>query len=127
MDLHGLVSGAIGSVNPFIPATLKVSTGYVTDDAGKRTETYSTYDGMSAQVQPLQWRDLAQIDGLNLNGTRRKIYLKGEAEAIVRVSRKGGDLIVISGGVDAGTYLVAQVAEQWPDWCSVYATMQDGS
>ena len=29
--------------------------------------------------------------------------------------------------VAAGTYLVTQVLEQYPDWVSAFATLQDGS
>lgn len=78
-----------------------------------------------AQVQPMSWRDLQMVEGLNLNGTRRKIYLRGVTESVVRSLRKGGDLIDIVGGVNAGVWLVAQVLEQFPDWASAAITLQD--
>jgi hypothetical protein len=79
------------------------------------------------QVQPLGWRDLQQLDGLNLQGTRRKIYIHGEIDGIVRSENKGGDLIVVASGVNVGTWLVAQVLEAWPDWCCVAVTLQNGA
>lgn len=80
---------------------------------------------MRAQVQPLTWRDIQQIDGLNLEGTRRKIYLFGAVDGLVRPKRKGGDLITIAtGGVNDGIWLVAQVLEQYPDWVSAAITLQ---
>jgi hypothetical protein len=60
------------------------------------------------QVQAMGSRDLAQIEGLNLNGEKRKIYFYGEVDAIVRSANKGGDLVVIDSGVNAGTWLVVQ-------------------
>jgi hypothetical protein len=80
-----------------------------------------------AQVQPITWRDLQQLEGLNLAGERRKVYLYGATDSVVRVQRKGGDLITIPAGVNAGTWLVAQTLEQFPDWVSAAVTLQNGS
>ena len=77
-----------------------------------------------AQVQSLSWRDLQLTEGLNLSGTRRKFYLSGVVEAVERVSKRGGDLIEVASGVNAGVWLIAQVLEQFPNWVSVAATMQ---
>lgn len=80
---------------------------------------------LMAQVQPITWRDLQQMDGVNLGGTRRKIYINGTTDGIVRSLRKGGDLVTIAGGVNDGVWLVAQVLEQFPDWCSAAITLQN--
>lgn len=125
MDLHGIVKGSVGAVNPFILATVRVSTGYETGADGSQTPKYDTYDAVPIQFQAMSYRDLAQIDGLNLNGTRRKIYVSGELDATVRSKMKGGDLIDVAGGANAGVWLVAVVLEQWPDWCSVAVTLQE--
>lgn len=42
MNLHGIVSGQIGAVNPFVPLTLRHSTGTATSAAGRQTPTYAT-------------------------------------------------------------------------------------
>jgi hypothetical protein len=78
-----------------------------------------------AQIQPMSWRDLQQVEGLNLNGTRRKFYLRGVTDGVNRIKSKGGDLIIVASGVNIGTWLIAQVLEQFPDWCSVAATEQN--
>ncbi len=65
---------------------------------------------MSAQVQALTFRDLTQVSGLNLNGTRRGIYLSGDVEGLVRSQGKGGDLITFP---DGSEWLVALVLEAW--------------
>lgn len=80
---------------------------------------------MQAQVQPMTWRDLQQTEGLNMSGTRRKIYLYGSIDSVNRVTRGGGDLIEIASGASAGVWLVAQVLEQFPDWCCAACTLQN--
>lgn len=124
MNLHKIVSTAIGSVNPFIMGTIQVSTGYTTLPNRSRAPSYAAPFEASMQVQALTYSDLKQIDGLNLNGTRRAIYLNGKYDGVVRSELKGGDLITLTTGANAGTWLVAQVLEQWPDWCKVVCTLQ---
>ena len=127
MNLHGIVSGAISAVNPPTIATLLVSTGYTTAADGTQTPSYAAPVQVMAQVQAETFRDLTQLDSLNLQGTRRVMYLYGEVDGIIRVSSKGGDLVVIASGVHAGTWLTALVIEQWPDWVKIAATLQNGS
>lgn len=80
-----------------------------------------------AQIQPVTWRDIQQMDGLNLEGIRWKAYLNGQVDGLVRPERKGGDLIIISSGRHQGVWLVAQVLEQFPDWVCAAITMQNQS
>lgn len=124
MNLHGIVSGPISAVNPMQAATLRTSTGSTIALDGTPTPSYAAPVTVTAQVQDLSNRDLRQIEGLNLQGSMRKIYLNGEVDAIIRVSSKGGDLLTLS---DGNVYLTARVIEQWPDWCSIVAVLQDGS
>lgn len=127
MNLHGIVSPLIGSVNPFVPASMQVATGYTTNADGSRNPTYSSVTG-SAQVQALTFKDLQQLSGLNLNGTRRAIYFYGDFNGVVRPAQKGGDLVTLTDSTNVGTWLIAQVLEQWPNWCKVAVTLQmDGS
>ncbi len=133
MNLHGLARGAIQAVNPFLRGTVKISAGYSTDDAGNRTPLYDPIvSSIPMQIQPLSFRDLTLIEGLNLQGTRRRIYLGGKLDGLVRADGKGGDIVAFPPGppgVDKfpfGTiWLVAMVLEQWPDWCAVAATLQN--
>lgn len=132
MNLHSAVIGAINAVNPSISATLKVSTGDTIADDGAPTPTYAADATIQVQVQALTYKDIQQIDGLNLNGTRRAIYAYGDIEGLVRATNKGGDLITIASGVHAGTWLVAMVLETWGDglpaaWCKVAVTLQNGA
>lgn len=125
MNLHGIVSPIIAAVNPMIPATLLVSTGFDSLPGGKREPTYAAPVTVRAQVQSLSYRDLTMIDGLNLNGVRRAIYLYGKVQGVNRAEGVGGDLVIIASGVSAGTWLVAMASEQWPDWCKVICTLQN--
>ena len=72
-----------------------------------------------AQIQALDNDDLKHLDGLNIQGTLRAIYLRGSLAGVVRPNSKGGDLVTFSGQV----WLVVKVIESWPNWtkaCIVY-------
>lgn len=122
MNLHQIVSGAIGRVNPFIPATLRQSTGYTTNPDGSRTPTY-TDTVVSIQVQALSTDDLMKVDGLNLQGNKQAVYLGGQWNGVVRVGKQGGDLLRFNGQ----TWLAVIVLENWPDWTKLAVVLQDGS
>jgi hypothetical protein len=118
MNLHGIVAGAIGAVNPMRPMVVKQSTGYTIVNY-VQTPTYTTLDA-SGQVQALTGKDLAMLNGLSVQGATNAIYLAGNYEGVFRVLGKGGYLIVF-GGL---TYLVAAVLERWPDWCKLAVVVQ---
>ncbi len=125
MNLHGVVSGAVGLVNPHVPASIDVSTGYTTNPDGSRVPIYQTVTG-TAQVQALTYKDLTQIDGLNQNGAARGIYFYGDIQGVLRAKTKGGDVVTLSDGPNAGKWLVVQVLETWPDWCKCACVLQTG-
>lgn len=121
MNLHGVVSGAIGAINPFVDASLQMSTGSTTSADGTRVPLYAAPCGVRCQVQPMQADDLHQLDGLNIQGIKRKIYVTGQFHGLVRGENKGGDLVTMPNG---DVYLVVLVLEAWPDWCCVATTLQ---
>lgn len=123
MNLHGFVSGVIGSVNPNVKVTVKRSTGYTTAASGKRTPTYTTTTGVSAQVQGVNAKELAHLNSLNIQGVLRSVHLTGDWRGIQRASSAGGDLLTF-GGFD---WLVVHVFETWPDWSRVIVAMQSPS
>jgi hypothetical protein len=125
MNLHGLATGAIGIVNPFVPGTVQVSDGYATAADGEQVPAYQTFPDVSMQVQALTFKDLQQLDGLNLNGTQRAIYMNGRADGVVRSLMKGGDLVTLTNGPNAGVWLVTLMLEQWPDWAKAAVTLQN--
>lgn len=119
MNLHSIVSGAVGMVNPLIPIGIKRSTGYTTDANYKQVPEYESISA-TGQVQALTGRDLRQLEGLNIQGVNEAVYLNGNFEGVFRVLGKGGDLLVFNGY----TYLVMAVLERWPDWCKLAVVMQ---
>jgi hypothetical protein len=90
------------------------------------SEAMTTFYVLFGSVQPVGWRDTQQMEGLNLGGVRYKVYLHGEVDALVRSEKKGGDLVIIPSGPHAGTWLVAMILEQFPDWCCAAITLQNG-
>jgi hypothetical protein len=129
MNLHGIARGAIQVVNPFVLGRVIINSGYTTDPAGNRKPSYGPiFENVPMQVQPVGFRDLSLVEGLNLQGTRRTIYLEGKLDGLIRVDGKGGDIVEFPPGTSFpfGTvWLVAMVLEQWPDWVAVAATLQN--
>jgi hypothetical protein len=124
MNLNAIVSGAVGAVNPRVPLSLQVSTGSTVGTDFKPVPSYAPAVTVMGQVQPMTWRDLQQTDALNLQGTRKAVYLDGNIEGLVRVNSQGGDLITAP---DGSIYLVALVLEAWPTWTKCAVTLQNGS
>ena len=127
MNLHGIASQAISSVNPLQTVSVQISTGSTTVSDGSRTPSFATPVSVMGQIQPISTRDLAQLEGINLGGVRWKIYLNGEVDSVVRPEVKGGDLITIASGRHQGVWLVVAVIEQFPDWCCAAIVQQNGS
>jgi hypothetical protein len=125
LGLRALANSIIQPVNPDVPVTVSISTGWTSNPDGTRTPTYELFNAM-AQVQALSFRDIQQIAGLNLQGTRKAIYLEGEVDGLQRSTNQGGDLITFP---DGSIWLVAMVLEQWAneDWCKVAATLQNNA
>jgi hypothetical protein len=124
MNLHNIVRGAIRAVNPEIIVTVQRSTGSTTNPDGTRVPTYETIRGVRAQMQALQYNDIAMLDGLNIQGERRSLYLNGNWEGLVRADGKGGDVITFPDGT---VWLVAIVLENWAfrdGWVKVAVTRQ---
>lgn len=125
MNLHGIVRGAITTVNPDIIAHWKQSTGSTSNADYTRVPTYAESD-IPVQVQAVGGTTLQKIEYLNLQGVMRSVYCYGNKQGVNRVDVQGGDLLQfpeVPGG-DVRTWLVAAVVETWPDWCHVVATLQ---
>lgn len=124
MNLHELVRGAIGAINPERDVTICVSTGATEDASGRTVPSYAAPIPAKGQKQDLSGSDITRLQGQNIQGVVCKMYLTGNYEGLFRVLGKGGDLLTF----DGQTYLVAKVIERWPDWCCLALTMQlDGA
>jgi|ERR1700724_276841 len=122
MNLHQLVSGTIQAVNPYIQLSVQISTGNTINPDGSRVPTYAPAQLVFGDIQALQYTDIIQLDGLNIQGERRKIYINGDVDGLVRSENRGGDLITLP---DGAVWLVVLVLEEWADWCSVAVTLQN--
>ncbi len=124
MNLHGIVSGAIGSINPNIPITIKISNGYTTDANYIQQPQYTTIN-TAGQIQSLSASDLKRLESLNIQSVDQKVFLSGNYEGIFRQLGKGGDILTFAYGNNTSQdYLVTAVLERWPEWCSLGVTMQ---
>lgn len=112
---------------------MQYSAGNSIQPDGTRVPAYEAAISLFGQVQPIATRDLRQADGINLNGTYRRIYLYGDVEATIRPTTDGGDLITFPGAVGrlpAGSvWLTVYPEETWANdgWCAVVAVLQNGS
>lgn len=91
------------------------------------SQAVSTAALIMAQVQPLTYKDLMQLDGLNQGGDRKGLYTNGDLNGVIRVQVKGGDLIDLPDGT---RWLVNQQLEGWAvtaGWTKVAMTLQNGS
>lgn len=129
LNLHGIVRGAINSVNPEFTGVWRQSTGYTTASDGVQSPTY-TNATVPMQVQALSGLDLKHTDFLNMQGVKRSVYLFGDAQGVVKPEAKGGDILQFPqarGGVNYN-WLVTHVLETWtPDgagFCKVGVVLQ---
>lgn len=128
-NLHSLAVGQISAINPQLLCLIRHSEGVMqTLPDGKQVPQYSDPQMMQAQVQSLSYSDIQHMDSLNIQGTRRSIYLWGSQQNIVRVTKQGGDVIEFPSaipGFPAGTkWLVALVPDTYQGWCHVLCTLQ---
>ena len=127
MNLNMLVGPIVAAINPWTMASYRQSDGSETAPSGARTPKYLDAIPVRVQKQPLTWKDLQQLQGLNLNGERAAIYVDGDWQAVSRPRLRGGDLIALENG---SIWLVAQVLENWFDqdgWAKVACTLQNNA
>jgi hypothetical protein len=125
-NIRSVANSLTTAINDNNPATLWISTG----NSVVNFNPSPTYDKLSviAQVQPVSTGDLRHLDSLNIQGADKSIYLNGEAFAINRIKKLGGDLVVFAPGIipEGTTWLIKANLEQWGDtWCKVAVVLQD--
>jgi len=120
MDLRGIANGVSSTVNPNKTVTVRRSTGYIIGAGRKQVPGYADPVTGPAQIQALDANDIKQLDGLNIQGTVRAIYLRGVLAGVVRPDGTGGDLVEIG----AETWLVVKVLEGWPTWTKAAIVLQ---
>ena len=122
MDIRGIVNGATSCINPNEPVTVLRSTGYTIGTGAKQVPQYAAGELASGQIQALDSDDLKQLDGLNIQGTLRAIYIRGSLIGASRPNVTGGD--IVQRGTPAKNWLVVKVLESWPDWTKAVIVLQ---
>ena len=120
MDLRGLANGVTSTINPNETVTVLRSTGFTIGAGAKQIPSFAAPVTGPAQVQALDANDIKQLDGLNIQGTIRAIYLRGTLAGVVRPNQTGGDIVKRG----AQTWLVVKVLESWPDWTKAAIVLQ---
>lgn len=120
MNLHGIVSRAVGAINPFTEAQIFKSTGSVKSADYSRAPGYADPVPMMVQKQAVTQGDIRHLDNLNIQGVFSSIYTNGNWCGVNRSKNQGGDKFVIGNE----TWLVVAVPENWPDWTRVIACLQ---
>lgn len=122
MDLRGIANGVSSVVNPNKIVTVLRSTGYTIGAGRKQVPTYDAPVTGPGQIQALDANDIKQLDGLNIQGTIRAIYLRGVLAGVVRPDGTGGDIVQI----DGKNWLVVKVLEGWDTWTKAAIVLQEG-
>jgi hypothetical protein len=122
MDLRGIANGVITTVNPNETVTVLRSTGYAIGAGAKQVPSYAAPVVGPGQVQALDADDIKQLDGLNIQGVIRAIYLRGTLAGVIRPDGTGGDIVKRKN--DTETWLVVKVLESWPDWTKAAIVLQ---
>lgn len=124
MNLNALAGSVVQVVNPFTTATYRKAVAPSTAPSGRRTPAYATPVDVQVQRQALSYKDLAQLDGVNMNGEKAAMYVDGDWKGVARPEMRGGDLITLP---DGGVWLVVQVLENWHEtggWAKLAVTLQ---
>lgn len=122
MDLRGLANAVTSTINPNETVTVLRSTGYTIGAGAKQVPAFAAPVTGPAQVQALDANDIKQLDGLNIQGTIRAIYLRGTLAGVVRPNQTGGDIVKRKNETES--WLVVKVLESWPDWTKAAIVLQ---
>jgi hypothetical protein len=123
MDLRGIANGISSTINPNVPVIVKRSTGYTIGTGQKQIPSYATAIPGFGQIQALDANDVKQLDGLNIQGVCKALYLRGVLAGVIRPDSKGGDIVTIAGA----DWLVVKVLEGWPTWTKCAIVLQGGA
>ena len=120
MNLRGIANSLTSIVNPNISIIGRRYKGETMGVGRKPIPEYYPDEALTAQLQPLSGGDLKHVDGLNVQGIVKSLYINGDYYGANRTLQKGGDIFII----DGREWLVVDHIELWPDWCRVIICLQ---
>lgn len=114
------------AVNENVDAIIKVSTGYVVDDAGMQIQSYIEQP-IEIQLQSMPTSDLEKFDFINQQGQFVYGYANGMIPAIRRQLQKGTSVATFKPyGEDVDSeWMVKHVVEAYNDWVKVVLWRQN--
>ena len=132
INLRSMANRLTSGVNPNVPATLLVSTGYTTDDSGLQVPFYADPASVSVQVQALTQKELQHLDKMNITNGQAGVFVDRQLNSADRSTGSGGDVFTfadtqaVPADLRGSTWLVVAVLEGWPGsgWCRAAITRQ---
>lgn len=121
MDLRGIANGVTSAVNKNQIVNVKRAVSYQMGAGRRQIPIYQDPVSGPAQIQPADSDDLKQVDGLNVQGVYRTIFLRGRLAGVIRADGTGGDLVTDTNGDE---WLVVKVLEAWPTWTKALICQQ---
>jgi hypothetical protein len=125
LNLNHVAAAIVSAITPKQLVSIQLSTGATTQANLTRTPTYEDPVSVLCNIQALSQGDLRQLDGVNLQGSHRAIYIDGAIQGTSRPYLKGGDLVTMA---DGSTWLVTKNAEPWfgvAGWTHAIITLQN--
>lgn len=120
INVRSLANGIANNVNPNICVSISRSSGYTIGSGRKQVPSYTEVANGCAQIQALDNADLQKMQGLNMQGVYRAIYLCGSLHGVIRKIGDGGDIVTY----DGQTWLVVKILETWPTWTKAVICLQ---
>ncbi|HQS69796.1 MAG TPA: hypothetical protein PLM58_09205 [Novosphingobium sp.] len=130
--LRTMANRVTSGINPNVPATLLVNTGYTTNSAGLQVPSYAAPAAVSVQVQALTQKELQHLDKLNITNGQAGVFIDRQLNSADRATGSGGDVFRfadetrIPADLRGSEWLVVAVLEGWPGsgWCRAAITRQ---
>ena len=123
MNLRSIANGLTQAINPNKIAIGRRFQG-VTVGAGRiESPSYYPDEKITVQLQPLSYGDIKHMDGMNIQGIVKSLYINSASYyAVDRKMTKGGDLFII----DGSTWLLVDMIEQWSEsgWTRVIINLR---
>lgn len=128
INLRGIANAAIQGINPNIKIRVQSPNGFTTDEYYNQVPKYIE-ETLQGNVQAMSSDDLKHIDGLNLEGTLRAVYLYGNYNGVMRVGQQPSTKLFFttneSGVTREREWNVFKMLEAWQGWCKVAVVLQE--
>lgn len=122
INVRAMANAATQTVNPNETVTVLRSLGWLPGPGGKQKPSYDAPVTGPAQIQALDSDALKQLEGMNIQGSIRAIYLRGVMAGVIQPKNEGGDIVKRNNETEE--WLVVKVLETWPTWTKAVIVLQ---